>query len=66
MAEVQGRCNPTNMGLSCQSWENWDFPMSHGLEFLCFHCRGHGFKPWPGNKGPACQDSEPEKKKQGP
>ena len=28
MAEVQGRHNPTKVGLSCQSWENWDFPGS--------------------------------------
>lgn len=28
MAEVQGRYNPTKVGLSRQSWENWDFPGS--------------------------------------
>ena len=62
MAEVQGRHNPTEMRLSCQSWENWDFPRS-GLGFTCFHCRRHGFEPWLMNKDPACQDSEPGKKK---
>lgn len=62
MAEVQGRHNPTEMGLSCQSWENWDFPGS-GLGFTCLHCRRHGFEPWLRNKDLACQDSEPGKKK---
>lgn len=63
MAEVQGRYNLTKVGLSRQSWENWDFPGSPWARIPCFHCRRHGFEPWLRNKDPPCQDSEPGKKK---
>ena len=30
-----------------------EFPSSLVIKTLCFHCRGHGFKPWSGNQDPA-------------
>ena len=29
--------------------KSWDFPDGLVVRTLSFHCRGHGFDPWPGN-----------------
>ena len=55
---------------------NWSYPnmkpgqkrRPHGpggsvVETLCFHCRVHGFEPWPGNWDPACGVAKESKKK---
>lgn len=63
MAEVQGRYNPTKVGLSVKAGKTGTSLGVPGLGFPCFHCRRHAFEPWLRNKDPPCQDSEPGKKK---
>ena len=51
-----------------KTWFNisdpWDIPRGPVVKTPPFHCRGHGFDPWPGNQDPTCHTAWQKKKKE--